>query len=390
MEQQAEQMVLRRKARAARAAHEARAMSPARALRLALERCAAGDLGFRLSVTGVEESRALADGLANDLPEHALILLLDGADGVPGVMILDAQLAAALVEAQTMGRVNARRATPRPPTRTDAAIAEPLIEGALRRFAELLEEPPEVIARIRGFRFGAMIDDGTALSLALGTEDYVVMRVGCGLGADREGEITLALPEPPPPATDTPADEGQGAGPAARPLRDRLLNAPARLDAVLCRLSLPLSQTRGLRVGDVLRLPAGVLQDTQLEAAPGRRVARAVLGQMSGQRALRLRGLSARAEIRALANDPAPAAGATDAPESPQVTIDMPAEPPKPAPMDDLPKVDPGEGLPDLSEFGFGDDAGDTQAGLDDLGAMAPAIDFDIMTPGDTPPDEGA
>ncbi|MCM2560906.1 FliM/FliN family flagellar motor switch protein [Lutimaribacter sp. EGI FJ00015] len=371
MADQGKQMVLRRKAQAARKAQEARAMSPQRALRLAFERCAAKDLGVRLSVTGVEQATTMADALAPELPEHALILLLDGAEGVPGVMVLDLQLTAALVEAQTMARVNARAAAPRGPTRTDAAIATPFVEGGLARFAELLEEDG---AHVRGFRFGAMIDDGGGLALALGTCEYRMMRVGYSLGADRGGEMLLALPVPAPPAPDDTHPDKADIAPATTPLRARLMTAPARLDAVLCRMSLPLAQTRGLKPGDVLPLSAGVLRDTRLEATPGKTVARGVLGQMSGQRALRLHGLPPSNALKALGRE-----GMTDAPD----------DAPSPAPWapdtharDPGGRIDPAEGMPDLSEFGLDAEpgAGDTVSdGAADLSFPMEKDDF----PGD-------
>lgn len=334
-----DQTVLGRKARAARAAQDARAMSPTRAMRLALERCAARDLGFALSVRGVGLSTEMADVFTADLPEPALILLLDNADGAPGAAVLDAQMTAALVEVQTMGRVMARPAAPRLPTRTDAAIAQPLIEGMLARLIDLLDEDG---ARLRGYAYGAMIENGRALALALDPGEYEVMRVGCDLGADRAADLLLALPVP-ARGSDAVTETPQADQPVARSLRDRLLGAPARLDAVLCRMPLPLHQLRGLQPGQVLQLSAGVLNTTALEVAPGRVVARAVLGQMSGQRALRLRDVAARMGA-------VPAADEARKGGHPRPVT--PAPPGLPAMSQNaLARVDPGEGLLDLPDF---------------------------------------
>jgi flagellar motor switch protein FliM len=355
MEEQGEQTVLRRKARAARAAQDAREMSPPRALRLALERCAARDLGFVLSVTGVGQARDMADGLVRDLPDRALVLLLDGPDSVPGAMILDMQVCAALVEAQTMGRVAARPAGPRRPTRTDAAIAAPMVAGVLTRMADLL---PRDGGQTGAFSFGAMVDDGRALGLALGTGDYRIMRATCCLGPDREGEVILALPdieEPEQRANGADASAAEGPG----PFRDRLLNAPVRLEAVLCRMSVPLSQTRALQVGDALNLPAAAFHDAVLEAAPGRVVARAVLGQMSGQRALRLRGVSPHVDIQALTGG---GAATAKTPEMP-VPAKLAGEPTAAA------QADMAEEMPNLDDLGLSDgrDAPESSAPVDAL-----------------------
>lgn len=326
--------VLRRMAQAAQQAHEVRAMSPARALRLAVERTAARDLGFALSVTGVERAELVADALAADLPDPALILLLDGPDGVPGAAVLDLQLAAALVEAQTLGRVHARPAAARALGRTDAALAQPLISGLLSRFGALMEDDGAYAAR---FAFGAMIADARALALALGTGPYQVMRLGCEIGADRPAELLLALPvrAPAEVPVSPAATTGEGKPPGSSPLRARMMTAPARLDAVLCRITLPLAQVRGLQVGQVLDLPDGALRRTRVEVAGGRRVAWATLGQVQGMRALRLYDLAEVAGTPAAAPLPGPVAA-------------QPLAAPQPVAAPPPDRIDPAEGLADL------------------------------------------
>lgn len=352
MEKPGEQTVLRRKARAARVAHEARAMSPERALRVALERCASGDLGFMLSVTGVETRQEPSETLAADLPDPALILLLDGPDGVPGAMVLDLQMTAALVEAQTMGRVSNRPAALRAPTRTDAAIAVPLVDGVFARLVSLLDGEG---AGVAVYRYGAMIEDGRTLTLALGTGEYRLMRASIELGPDRAGEAVIALPVPPAGPQAAGGGDARPRPEDSKQLRDSLLGAPARLEAVLCRLTLPLAQMRMLRVGDTVPLPAGVLRRTRLESAPNRLVARAVLGQMRGQRALRLYGVSGGKPV-----DPPEDAVADRAATVP--------EPPATA------RVDPAEGLASLENLEPEEPAGHDQPGQP--GADIPAIGF--------------
>lgn len=72
------------------------------------------------------------------------------------------------------------------------------------------------------------------------------------------------------------------------PLQQRVLDAPIRLDAILCRLSLPLSDMGRLAVGDVLALPKDVLREIAIESVGRQPVATARLGQVDGMRALRL------------------------------------------------------------------------------------------------------
>jgi flagellar motor switch protein FliM len=96
--------------------------------------------------------------------------------------------------------------------------------------------------------------------------------------------VLLALPLRPDPAV---AAAPEPADPSHH-LQDRVLAAPARLDAVLCRLHLPLSAIRALSVGDVLALPPDAIREISIEVAGARRLATARLGKLDGLRALRL------------------------------------------------------------------------------------------------------
>jgi flagellar motor switch protein FliM len=120
-------------------------------------------------------------------------------------------------------------------------------------------------------------------------------------------------------------------------------------------------------VGESLDLPANAVHATVLESSPGRVIARATLGQMSGQRALRLQGDTAR---------PGPALPGEDAGQGDrgragdEAETGMRTTPAKVTPPAELPpqdqRVDPAAGLPDLSEFEIedapGDDTGDPGA----------------------------
>ena len=59
------------------------------------------------------------------------MVLLDGPCGARGAVRIDTALLAALIEMQTTGRVTGRAFGGRAVTRTDAAIAAPLIDAAL-------------------------------------------------------------------------------------------------------------------------------------------------------------------------------------------------------------------------------------------------------------------
>lgn len=309
--------VLRRKATVGRAAHEARAMTPAKALRLAIEKAADARLGLALSVTGGSRGPSDAAEVLDAMPEDGLLLLLQGPDGRIGALCLDFPLLSALVEMQTVGRVLSRDPDPRPTTRTDAAIVAPLVEDVLARFGQALASEDEGYWAC-GWRCGTRMPDRRVLGLALCGPEYQLFRVPVDIARGlRAGQMVLALPmavRPAPPPD--PALPDPGPDIAAR-LRHRLLDVPVPLDAVLCRLTMPLAQVRALAAGDVLVLPHDALVTTRLEAGQKRVMALAQLGQMNGRRALRLQlsGVAGGPEDHEAAGDALPAL----APPQPQM-----------------------------------------------------------------------
>ncbi len=380
-------------------------MSPSKALRLAVEKAADEELDLVLAV--IEAKRAVIGHaqLIDEINENHLIVMLDGPDGMRGAMCLDIQIIAALIEAQTMGKVFPRDADVRKITQTDAAISVPLIDGILARFeANLTEEDDHYWSG--GYAFGVRMEDSRALGLVLDEPDYNIFRVTIDVdrGA-RKGHALLALPVREKPRVTVGVQSADPAGDGQVSLEGRLMGARARLNAVLCRISMPLSEVSGLKPGDTLPISPDALRETLVEAVPKRKVAVARLGQMNGNRALCLSGdgLPARKEHieeggeaglpELAAMDGALDMGGMDAGT-------MGAEPMGMAAMDmDLPSndVDPlpdlemapmgmdmgGDDLPDLSDLDIG---GDLDAmGTGDFGAT-PMDDLPDLDGGDLPP----
>ncbi len=321
----------------ARDDHQSRAMSPQRALRLALEKTADEDLSLALTVASCERTKTDHAGLIALIPDAMLLILIDGPDGATGVMAMDGAVLSSLIEVQTMGQVLPRPAPDRPVTRTDAALAAPLVDGVLARVTAHLSDHPDR-HWICGYRFGAMIEDRRSLGLALTASDcppYHVFRLPLDIGPGiRMGEVLVALPlrsDPTVAAAPEPADP-------SLQLQDRVLAAPARLDAVLCRLHLPLSAIHALAAGDVLTLPPDAIREVSIEVAGARRLATARLGKLDGLRALRLnpsglgQGAVALDGAEGLEQDAAPAlpmalaaAGPDPATQAPRVALREPA-----------------------------------------------------------------
>lgn len=276
---------LRRKAKFARDDHEARAMSVARALRMGLEKAADVDLGMALVVQTVQRSAADLPTVLGQIPGDVLLLLLEGPQGARGSMTLDAGIITSLIEAQTMGQVLTRPAMTRSMTRTDAAMAAPLVDGILTRLATHLVDHPDAYWA-SGYRYGAMMEDGRSLGLSLTSPDYHVFRLTLDIGPGaRAGEMTLALP-----CLANPADRmsAPDLAEATQQFQGRVMDAPVRLDAVLCRIFLPLSQVSRFKAGDLLPLLTDASRDIAVETVGRRTVAMARLGKIDGLRAVRL------------------------------------------------------------------------------------------------------
>lgn len=359
--------VLSRKAEAARRAFEARAMSPAKALRRALSRTADVLWDLALVAHAVDQEHLDQDGVVAQLPPEALLLLLDGPDGVVGFVTLDRDLVTGLTEVQTMLQVTQMPAEPRPFTATDAAMTAPLLDGTLERFARFLEDHP-LRPQIEGFRFGAMLEDARAAGMLLDAPGYMVFRATLDLALGRRrGELRLFLPERP---------GARRAGPPGQPgaHEQKMGLLPAQMRAVLGALRLPLNKAQALRPGDLLPLSPDMLDAVTLHAGPGAPVAGGRLGQINGMRAVRL------SWPRVAPQDEAP-----DLPEMTELP-DMAPAPPDAAPeefgLDEI-----ASGLPDLpdlpdvpepggGEFDFASTFGE-DAATDEEGA-ATEFDFDF------------
>ncbi|MCL4189201.1 MAG: FliM/FliN family flagellar motor switch protein [Rhodobacteraceae bacterium] len=305
--------VLRRKAGAVqglpRAAHEAE-----RALPLALARAAQDGIGLALTVERLEARRASLTELLELPPAGALLAIVEGPGESLGLVALAPEVLAAVIERQAIGRVTAAAPATRRPTRTDAAMTAPLVDRFLAEFAAGLGPSPDA-AWASGYRYASFLDDPRPLGLLLEDAGYrlFLAEVALGSPALKRGEVLIAMPAVPrapttPRRRDAPAPAAEGvpaetaaprdraaedaaaaaAAAWARSLESVVLGAPAVLDAVLDRISLPIAAVLGLRPGSVLPLPSASIERLALEGPGGRRLAEGRLGQARGLRAIRV------------------------------------------------------------------------------------------------------
>ena len=356
---------MRRKAGAGRPPPEIGRTTAATALRVAVAQAAEDVAALVALAAGVQEDRVVREGFINALPEHALLALCEDAAGRFGMVVMDPQALAALIEIQTTGRVVPHKAEPRAPTRTDAILAADFINRMLELFTELVEEADlPVLPAIEGFRYSLPMADSRAVSMTLEDIPYRLFTLTMDLGSGaKEGQLLLLFPFDPPrrAAALKPGEDGETVG-------DAVMDTHAEMHAVLHRLELPLTEVVGLEVGALVPVPRAALTRVSLEGVTGEEISSGRLGQVGGHRAVRI-------------NDGVPDDVAVDAGLG---ASPMAAPPPAATGPGDMPAIGDLPGVPGLG-------AGDGLAGLGDApgaGELPPLGGGDLppLGGGDLPP----
>lgn len=260
------------------------------ALRVAFGRMCSDFPGLDGVVQGIDVYEASLPEVL-DLTESGMFFaLLEGTGERMGLLMACPDVMAGLIEAQTTGQVDAEPASPRKPTRTDAALLAPMIDLFLRlaeqRCAALAEE-----TQIAGYAYGSFLDDPRPLGLMLDEIGYRVMKfdVSLGYGA-KSGNWILVLPsaqDDPKAAVNGESDETQAAE-WEQKLEVVVTESPVVLETILCRVSVSLTEAMRLRPGDMLRVPDTALETLSLESIDCQALGVGRLGQARGQRAIRL------------------------------------------------------------------------------------------------------
>lgn len=332
-------------------------MSMPKALRRALSRTADILWDLALVTQAVTVEMLDQDEVVEALGPRDLLLLLDGPDGLVGVASVTREVMTGVIEVQTIQQVTQMPVDEdRVLTQTDAAMMAPLLDGTLTRMADTLEGHP-LHGQLTGYRFGAMIEDARSAGLLLDAAAYRAFRAEIDLALGRRrGTLTLFLPERRPKPGAGEADSGPG------PHEEQLSRVPARLDAILTRVKLPLRRAEALKPGDLLPLPPDVLDKVEITAGRGHLVARGRLGQLNGSRAVRLQwpvaaktGAASGAAMgagAAAASAELAVAGQGGAPDLPVLpALSEPATDPG---LEDLPDLPPMDFAADAADFDFG------------------------------------
>lgn len=296
------QTVLRRKAEAGRPVADGSPITAERAINQSLSKVAQDMFGLPVQVRSVRESRRTLADLPEAFEDLSLLAILEGPEEALGLVALPPATFAALIEVQTMGQLAKAAPAPRKPTRIDATMVADYLDNVLAAIEEALAET-EAVVWAGGFRYASYLDDPRPLGLLLEDMGYRVWEVELSFGAAgaREGKLLWAVPVNGHghalrrlPGVASGQESGMAVGPAQEEaewhgrLENSVLGASAVLDAVLHRVTLPLSAVMGLRAGQQLALPEDALEHITLEGAGRRRLSEARLGQHRGLRALRL------------------------------------------------------------------------------------------------------
>ncbi len=297
--------VLRRKMRSDPTRAEEQAVSPAKAARLSFARAAEQTCKLALRVGSIRQSRLdLADVVEKLEEDWALYPLLHD-DGSVGVIGLDPSCSIAFVEQQTLGLVASSGAEFRKLTRTDKALAVPFLDQFFRLFDDALDAAPTAYWT-RGYRTEDATENRHLMVLLLDASEYRGFEVSCDVvGVERSVNIRLFLPMKDqrasvPEKPKKKADEGPQK-PVPK-LRSAALAANVEMDAVMCKVTMPLSELGRLKPGQTIALPQNASRQARLQDKSGQTSLPVQLGQLHGMRAVRL----------AQGNGDAPASG-TDA-----------------------------------------------------------------------------
>ena len=268
----------------------------------------AADQAFKLAlrVGGIRQSRLdLADVVEQLEEEWALFPLLHD-DGSVGVMCVDPSSNIAFVEQQTMGRVAASGDDARKLTRTDKALALPFLERFLRLFDEALDGAPTAYWT-RGYRAEDAVETRHLMVLLLDASEYRGFEMKSDVEpVGRTGTIRFFLPikEPVRAAPRQGKKAKQNEQNEKPKLRNAALAAMVEMDAVMCKVTMPLSELSALQPGQLLNLPQNASRQAKLQDKKGQTSLPVQLGQLHGMRAVRFASGSIPSQRAA----PAPAA----------------------------------------------------------------------------------
>jgi flagellar motor switch protein FliM len=351
---------MQRKAGAGRPPPEIGAPTAARILRTALMQAGEDVAALSIVAGKPDESRTTLDRVVEGIADTMLMALIEGPEGRYGLVLVDPETLAALIEMQTTGRVVARPAVARPPTRTDAIMCADFIDRVLELLeARSQEADIDIAPALGGFRYALALSESRAIPMTLDDVPYRRFHIPLDLGRGaKQGTLDLILPFDAAPSTHAAATT---ADPAVftEALAEAVSRTEAHLRGTLYRQDMALSEVAALAVGSIIPIPREALGQVAIEDIEGHIVMHGRLGMSDGHRAIRIGPVDG----GDVADDLAPGAVTPASLPAAAPTLDLaPGLDPSPE-VSELP--DMGD-LPDLGDLGGGNASGDPG----DLGAL--------------------
>ncbi|GFE66734.1 flagellar motor switch protein FliM [Litoreibacter roseus] len=270
------------------------------------------DAGFRntaktlfdmdLKLADVHADALVRDAALESLEEVTLIFRLAGPAGEEGLFVLDGMLIDALIEQQTLGRVAKSPRLDRPVTRIDAKLAQSFVLAVLAQFEKIYAKDSHTQS-YAGYTIKVVEFDRAALSLALTSPSYDILDVTLDMGPGiKTGKARIWYP----------AGAVDAVAPATIPqtnpfIASLLSNVTAPLNAEIRGLRLPLTDLISLEPGSLIPVDLAMLADVHLCAPGGKSIGTGRLGQLYGDRAVRVTHLAGQPERDASDGSPASA-----------------------------------------------------------------------------------
>lgn len=278
--------ILRRMAGQQKTDDEDPPLTSSRAVRLALTKSANDSVGLVLTVLAVAEAAFELDALLADLNETLMLIRLERHGALVGLIAVDVQFRAAVLEMQTIGQLIGAPAEERAATSTDKIMCDTMLNLFLKSLPTALVGT-DFEGWVDDIELGGQISSTRAAGLILTDQEYLTLRMSVDLGvADREGAILIALPPKSDPVIEALAEPEEVDWHSQ--FGENIFGATVDLDAVLHRFDLPLGVAQNLRIDQVLPLRGCSVHSVKLMSMSGQQVALAKLGQIGGYRAIRL------------------------------------------------------------------------------------------------------
>lgn len=278
-------------------------------------------MGLDVKVSGLEGHQVYAPEALLEMPEVSLPFLMGGTDGTMGLFLLDGPLIDGLIEQQLLGKVLPTERLERPVTSIDAGLSEGFVRALMTR---ITGPAPK---QISGFTPQGSQQDRPALRLALGDGRYDVIEATLDMGPGiKTGRFEIWVPA---------LSDGQALLSAKETnpeMLEILLDCEVELGTRIEGCTTTAQKLMEMEPDKLLVFPKSALTEVALTDCKGQTIARGRLGQLNGERALRIMELSKVFGDRAVAADPGLGALTTAANPPPPIALSEPTDFDMPAP----------------------------------------------------------